>query len=437
MSACILRGLVLLISLLGVTSTRAAPERLWVAVWTSAQYPATSENLFDTAALEGHTFRAIVHINDGGQMFRVRLSNAFGGQPLKIAAADIAIGTGPGRNAIVAATQRPLTFSGKTAVTIAPGHDLWSDPASLAAPAFSTLAVSILVAQAPAVPTGHGDARATSFLAPGDQAAKAVLTDARPVGHWYHLSAIAALKDGTSGTVLAVGDSITDSYMSTIDGNNRWPDILARRLANYGRPELRAVVNEGLGGNRILSDFVGPRLLDRLDRDVWSIPGVRTIILLEGVNDLGRLTLDRPASDQEHQRLVGALIDAYRTIIKEAHGRGIRILGGTITPYAGSDYHPDRTSEADRQQINCWIRTSEQFDAVIDFDAALRDPDRPNRLLPEFDSGDHIHPSVAGYRKMGEVVSIASLYGGPGLKAAGAAMPDGSHENACGPGFSQ
>jgi lysophospholipase L1-like esterase len=198
--------------------------------------------------------------------------------------------------------------------------------------------------------------------------------------------------------------------MSTVDGNNRWPDVLAQRLAKSGMRRPVSVVNQGLGGNRILSDIIGPRLLDRLDRDIWSVPGVRAITLLEGVNDLGNLSREHPVSAAEHDRMTGALIAAYRTIIRQAHARGIRVIGGTITPFGGSSYyHPDATNEADRQKINRWIRTSGYFDAVIDFDAALRDPDHPNRLAPAFDSGDHIHPSVAGYRRMGQVIPLKIL----------------------------
>lgn len=408
----VVRWLALLLLSLGLTSLPAAPPaRHWVAVWTAGQVAATPAHWLETVPLEGQTFRELVHISAGGQLFRVRLSNAFGQQSLEIAAAGIALGRGPGNGAIVAATRRSLTFSGQTAVTLPPGHDVWSDPVPLAAPARSTLAISIRVTRAPAILTGHGDARATSFLAPGDQVASPALTDARPVGHWYQLSAVAALKDGKSGAVLALGDSITDSYMSTVDGNDRWPDILAQRLAQSGKPGLTAVVNQGIGGNRILTDIIGPRLLDRLDRDVWSIPGVKTIILLEGVNDLGSLTRERSVSAQEHQRFVETLIDAYRVIIAQARARGIRIVGGTIMPYGGSDYyHPDDANEADRQQVNRWIRTPGNFDAVIDFDAAVRDPARPDRLLPAFDSGDHIHPSVAGYRRMAEAISLALLH---------------------------
>jgi lysophospholipase L1-like esterase len=298
-----------------------------------------------------------------------------------------------------------VTFGGRSEVTVAPGADIWSDSVDLDVPALSSITISLHIPNGPDRATGHGDARATSYLAAGDQSASQGLRDAKPIGHWYYLSAVAISGGTASGTVVALGDSITDSYMSTVDGNGRWPDVLARHLHAQG--SSLAVVDQGLGGNRVLTDIIGTRLLDRLDRDVFSVPGVRCIILLEGVNDLGSLTRKGPLPQGEHDKLVARLIEAYRSIVAQAHARGVRVIGGTIMPYLGSDYyHPDHVNEADRHAVNAWIRGAGHLDGFVDFDAATRDPDRPGYLLPRYDSGDHIHPSPAGYVAMAEAIPL-------------------------------
>jgi lysophospholipase L1-like esterase len=198
--------------------------------------------------------------------------------------------------------------------------------------------------------------------------------------------------------------------MSTVDGNDRWTDILAERLRSRANTRHMTVLNEGLGGNRVLTDGLGPRLTTRLERDLFSLPGAKTLILLIGVNDLGSLTREHPVSPAEHALLVRRLLAAYRRIIAHAHDHGIRVIGGTIMPFARSSfYHPDSANEADRQLLNRWIRKAGHFDGVIDFDHATRDPARPDRLLATYDSGDHIHPSVAGYRAMANAVPLDLL----------------------------
>jgi lysophospholipase L1-like esterase len=402
MARCCLAGL----AILGVG---AAPAP-WVGIWSSAQMAAEPANALDPAPLDNATFRAIVHVSAGGRRIRVRLSNAFGTRPLTIDAAHLAVAKAPASADIVASSDRALTFSGQSSLTLPPGAEIWSDPVDLPIPAFSDLAVSLRFPKAPDRQTGHGDARATSFVASGNQVGALQLAGAKPLGHWYQLSAIAADAAPGSSAIVALGDSITDSYMSTVDGNDRWPDLLARRLHDVQGTDGRAVLNEGLGGNRVLSDVIGPRLLDRLDRDLFSLPGVKAVILLEGVNDLGSLTRQHPVPAADHASLVDRLIAAYRAILDEAHRRGIRVIGGTIMPYAGSDYyHPDAANEADRQALNRWIRMPGHFDGVIDFDQATRDPSHPDHLLAAYDSGDHIHPSVAGYHAMADAIPLDLL----------------------------
>jgi lysophospholipase L1-like esterase len=230
------------------------------------------------------------------------------------------------------------------------------------------------------------------------------------IEHWYQLAGIEVVAGAGAGAIVAFGDSITDGHACTTDGNDRWPDDLARRLQAAAPRLPLGVLNLGIGGNRVLQDGLGPNALARFDRDVLAQPGATQVILLEGVNDLGTLTIKGEVPPAGHEALVARLIGAYRQMMVRAHQRGMRVLGATILPYTGSSYyHPDAQNEADRQRLNAWIREAGHFDAVIDFDAALRDPQDPARLLPAFDSGDHLHPSPDGYRHMAEAIPLSEL----------------------------
>jgi lysophospholipase L1-like esterase len=241
----------------------------------------------------------------------------------------------------------------------------------------------------------------------GDAVDAARLTDAKHVDHWYQVSEIDVLAAPGAASVVALGDSITDGHGATTNGNDRWTDVLAQRL--QGSPEARniGVSNQGIGGNHLLTDGLGPNALSRFDRDVLAPAGVRWVIVFEGVNDLGGLARNGEVAPAEHAALVQRVLAAYQQIIVRAHAHGLRVIGATVTPYAGSDYyHPGPLSEADRQAVNQWIRAAGHFDAVVDFDAVVRDPQQPDRLLPKFDCGDHLHPSPAGYRAMGDAIPL-------------------------------
>jgi lysophospholipase L1-like esterase len=241
----------------------------------------------------------------------------------------------------------------------------------------------------------------------GDVAGAANLIEPRHVDHWYQISEIDVLATPSAAAVVALGDSITDGHGATTNGNDRWTDVLAQRL--QGSPVYRniGVSNQGIGGNHLLTDGLGPNALARFDRDVLAPAGVRWVIVFEGVNDLGGLAREREVSPAEHSALVSRVLAAYQQIIDRAHAHGLRVYGATIGPYVGSDYyHPGPLSEADRQTVNQWIRAVGHFDALIDFDGILRDPTHPDRLLPAYDSGDHLHPSPAGYKTMGDAIPL-------------------------------
>ena len=385
----------------------AGPE--WVATWGSAQQIPEPANALAPAQMQDTTLRQIVHLSAGGTAVRIRFSNAFGTTPLLIDSAHLALAVRPDGPALRAGSDRTLTFGGNPEVSIPPGADFVSDAVDVPVPAFSDLAVTLHASTLPAVQTGHPGSRATSYVMHGDAVAAVSPQTFERIEHWYMLSGVEVRGSCSDGVVVALGDSITDGHGATTNGNDRWPDVLALRLSHTPGLDM-AVVNTGIGGNHLLTDGLGPNALARFDRDVLARPGVRTVILLEGVNDLGALSLrgDQPAA--AHERLTSAIIEAYRQIVRRAHAQGIRVVGGTITPYVGSGYyHPASANEADRELVNAWIRGAGHFDAVVDFDRVVRDPAHPAQMLPAYDSGDHLHPSPAGYAAMAAAVQLDAL----------------------------
>ncbi len=400
-----MRAVVLLAA---VVSAYAQPSPHWVGSWAAAQQLPEPQNALSPDDLRNATLRQIVHLSVGGATLRVRLSNAFGTAPLHLTAVHIARPLSPRNARIDAATDRALTFGGEPDVTIPQGADYLSDPAAFPAAPLSDLAITLHIDEPPAQQTGHPGSRATSYLAHGDLVSAPDLPDAKQVNHWYFISGVEVPASPSGAAIVALGDSITDGHGATLNGNDRWPDDLARRLQAHPATRGIGVLNEGIGGNRILLDGLGPNALARFDRDVLAQPGVRYLIVLEGVNDLGTLTRSGEVPQPAHQTLVHRILSAYAQMIERAHEHGIQVIGATILPYVGSDYyHPGPASEADRQAINQWIRAPGHFDAVIDFDKVMRDPAHPDRLLPAYDSGDHLHPSAAGYRAMADAIPLA------------------------------
>jgi len=293
-------------------------------------------------------------------------------------------------------------------VTIPAGAEYLSDTVPFPVAALSNLAISIHYDQPPTGETGHPGSRATSYVVHGDLVSAASLPDAKTVEHWYQVSGVDVVASPDGGAVVTLGDSITDGHGATTNGNDRWTDVLAARMQGDKSARMVGVLNEGIGGNRLLLDGLGPNALARFDRDVLAQTAVRAVVVLEGVNDLGTLTRDHDVSAEEHAALVAQIEGAYAQMIERAHAHGIRVVGATILPYGGSNYyHPGAESEADRQVINAWIRGAGHFDAVVDFDKVTRDPAHPDRLLPAYDSGDHLHPGPAGYKAMGEAIPLS------------------------------
>ncbi len=398
-----------LLAPVATSSAAAATTHHWVGSWATSEQIPEPRNALPAEALRDATLRQIVHLSLGGSVLRVRLSNAFGTAPLHIAAAHIARAIAPGSSVIDVGTDTALSFGGRPDVIIPGGAEYVSDPVRFAAPADSSLAISLYLDDAPQGETSHPGSRATSYLAHGDMVSSPNLLRAVTFDHWFQIAAVDVTASRDAAAVVILGDSIADGHASTTNGNDRWSDDLARRIRAAGL--AIGVLNQGIGGNRLLHDGLGPNALARFDRDVLAQSGVRYLIVHEGINDIGTFDPRNEQTSSAHEVLVHLLEGALQQVVLRAHAAGIAVYGGTLTPFVGSSYYrPTPISEADREAINRWIRQPGHFDAVIDFDAVMRDPVRPDRLRPSFDSGDHLHPSPAGYRAMADAVPL-SLFG--------------------------
>lgn len=351
---------------------------------------------------DNQTLRQIVHTSIGGRRVRVVLSNAFGTSPLTVGAAHLALRDKD--SAIAPASDRAVTFSGRPTMAIPAGAVLFSDPVDLGVPSMADLAIDLYLPASTNISaplTIHGGALQTSYVSEtGNHAGRAAFPVVATTQSWFLVSRVEVMAPQSVGAIVAYGDSITDGSRSTPDTNNRWPDHLARRL--LALPAPLAVLNAGIGGNRVLNEGAfqaGINAVARFDRDVLQQTGVTHVIVLEGINDIGNAR-DNPTPTAED------LIAAHKQLIERAHTRGLRIFGATLTPFEGAAYFT-QVGEAKRQAVNQWIRTSRAYDGVIDFDEATRDPSHPTRFLLHYESGDHLHPSDAGYRAMGDAIDLA------------------------------
>ncbi|WP_443073382.1 SGNH/GDSL hydrolase family protein [Streptomyces sp. NBC_01451] len=378
-------------------SATAAPATTpaHTATHETVTWGASADRLGEAAPNRG--YRLVVRTSVGGTHLRVRLSNAFGDRPLTFGRAYA--GVQKEGAALVRGSNRSLAFGGESAVTVPAGGTVLSDPLPGRLPAATSLVVSLYVTDAGGPATGHGMAMQTSYTTAGDHVAEEGPANwTGTSGSWFYLDAVTVRTGPDVGAVVALGDSVTDGWQSTADHNRRWPDYLARRLRTAAGTDIEGVANEGISGNKVLADGAGRSALNRLRRDVLSHPGIRTVLLFEGVNDIKART-GVTAAD---------LIDGYRRIIDRAHTAGVCVVGATVGPFKGW-YEWDAPAEAVRREVNEFIRTGGEFDAVADFDRVLRSPYDHERILPFFDNGDHLHPNDTGMQAMADAVRITDL----------------------------
>jgi lysophospholipase L1-like esterase len=376
-------------------------EGRWVATWGCGVQLTEPANL-PPAPLAKSTLRQFVHVTLGGKCLRVRLSNAYGTNPVMVTSIHVALAAGAGsagKGEIDPLTDKPLAFRGALSINIGPGDIVTSDPVDFCLPALTNLAVTMSFGDGPATTvSGHPGSRTTSFIKTGDAVTSTNMEGAAKTPHWYFLAGVDVLAEVSGKAVVVLGDSITDGRGSTTDANDRWPDNLAERLASNAPTAGVSVLNMGIGGNGIFAGL-GPAAVKRFERDVLNQAEARWVIVFEGVNDIGS------ASTRSSSTVATNSISAYQQFVVKAHGRNMRAYCATITPFGGNRYFTT-AHEAARQTINAWIRTNSQFDAVIDFDAAVRDPITRTNLLPAFDTGDGLHLNPAGYRAMANAIDL-------------------------------
>ena len=374
-----------------------APSR-WMATWTASPSDAPArpprDSIDRVPTLFDQTVRLIVRTSIGGDNVRIRLSNEYGDRALAIGSAHIAVRDSGA--SIDAATDRALTFGGRPSVRLRPGAIAFSDPVALSVPALRDLAVSLHLADSARLVTRHALALQTNYVRRGNVVGARTFAPDTSIYVWPYLVGVDVTNGAATGVIATIGNSITDGALSSRDANARWPNILAARLLNSSEP-MKAVVNAGISAGRVLTYGAGPSALARFDRDVLATPGLTHVIVLEGINDISRSAVDGVMADD--------IIAGYQQLITRAHDRGIVIIGATLTPSSPrAPFTP--ALEAKRAAVNAFIRTSGEFDGVIDFDAATRDPASPLQFLPKYDSGDHLHPGDTGYRAMGDAIDL-------------------------------
>jgi len=409
--ACLLLALAVLLPVQAQPPMRG-DDRHWVASWGAAPVGAGE-------ALSPVTIRQVVRTSLGGTAVRVRLSNLFGSQPLTIG--PVRLARHADGVAIQDGTDRAVTFEGLSQVTLPPGGSVLSDAVDLPVTALEMLAISLYLPQGAAAPTVHQVGNQTVYLARGDLTSRSRFEpEDEPDDTRYLLTDLEVAAPAGARTFIVLGDSITDGVGSSENANARWPDRLAERLQRDPMLASIAVVNAGIAGNRILNDGVapyrGPSSLSRLQRDVLDRPGVRWMLLLQGGNDIS--ASDRlEAPDQKVS--AAQIIEGMQQIIARARARGLQVWGATLLPRGGTTFPAPPSAEAiaKREAINAWIRESGAFDVVVDFDRVMRDPAQPDRLLPAYDSGDHLHPNDAGYQAMADAIDLARLANGNGPSA--------------------
>lgn len=400
----------------GTAATASAGPRhesgrsAWVTTWAASAQVATPGTLAATG-FDNQTVRNIVFTSVGGDSVRLELSNVFGTTPLQVGRVTVGVaGTGA---AVVPGTVHRVRFGGSGSFQIPAGAQVLSDPVAMRVKPLQDLAVSVYLPDKTGPATNHSDAQQVNWVSgAGDHASEAAATAfTTQTQSWYYVSDVVVRSSRAFGTVVAFGDSITDGFQSTVGANARWPNDLARRLDALRGPTL-SVADQGISGNRVLNSDLccGDNALARFERDALDQKGVRTIIVLEGINDFGFSAVPpNPVIDPVTDVSAAQVIAGYKQLIAQAHARGLKIIGATLLPFKGAGYYTT-AGEAKREAVNAWIRHSGAFDGVIDFDKLMRDPSAPLTMNPTFDSGDHLHPNDLGYQTMANAIRLGMLF---------------------------
>lgn len=369
----------------------------WTGTWSTGMQLVEPRNNPPDPGLSGNSLRQVVRVSTGGEVIRVKFSNEFSTSPLTMHSVKIA--ASEGGNLINLSTNISLTFAGSKEVTIDPGKSVTSDPVTFSLKPRMDVSITIYFGDTPADITGHPGSRTTSYLKPGNDPSVNDFTGSITTEHWYVINGIDVLAPSAAYCIAILGNSITDGRGSTTDRQNRWPDMLSERLLANPGTENVGVLNLGIGGNCVLKNCLGPAAVSRFEREILNQAGVKYIIVFEGVNDIGGVrTADAAKS------VADGLTEAYKTMIDSAHARGIKIYGATITPFKGNGYF-NQYSEACRNEVNDWIRGSGRFDAVFDFDRAVRNPADTISLQSSFQN-DGLHPDLSGFRKMADCIDL-------------------------------
>ena len=396
----LLAGIFIGMLLLGCSGSKSLLDKNsgWVGTWTTAPQLVEPHNMPPAPGLTDNTIRQIVRVSIGGDMVRLRFSNAFSKSPVEMK--SVAIAQVSEGSSIEISFQKLLKFKKNESVTMNPGGEVYSDPINFNLKSGSLIAITIHFGQTSPDVTGHPGSRTTSFILPGNNIASADFSGSVKTDHWYVIQSMDVKASKSSKAVAVLGNSITDGRGSGTNKQNRWPDILsARLLANEATKNI-GVLNLGIGGNCVVRGGLGPTALERFDRDILSQNNVRWLIILEGINDIGSIK-----TDEQADKIAKELIRAYDEMITKAHAKGILVYGATILPFAKSFYDTPQRQKA-RDAVNEWIRNSRRFDEVIDFDKIMRNPYDVITILPDMHDGDFLHPNEAGYRRMGENVDL-------------------------------
>ncbi len=373
-------------------------ESEWVGTWATAQQLVEPHNMPPEPGLSNNTLRQVFRVTTGGERLRMGFSNAFSTSPLVLKKVHVALSQGKG--AIDSETDTPLKFNGQDDVFIEPGCSVTSDPFDFRLMPGADIAVTIHYGSTPSDLTGHPGSRTTSYIKEGNMVDRTDFSGAVTTDHWYTIEKMDRMARESANAIVILGDSITDGRGSGTNMQNRWTDVLAKRLLDNPKTGNISVLNMGLGGNCVNNRCLGPPAMERFEHDVLKRDNVKWLIILEGINDIGGVKTQEMAENVEKE-----LVEAYTKMIDMAHEKGIFVYGATLMPF-GDSFYDTKWSESARDSVNEWIRNSGRFDAVIDLDRAMENPENPGRLLPAADTGDHLHPNETGHRMMAEAVDL-------------------------------